>query len=286
MKNTMKNKISKIFITVTGILFLTGAPGVMSFDTGMPVDVDSKELRTVIIESWEQEAEIWKVLGDPIAPQSVVETKLLDGVPKNLGLDTGNKKCLGVRFQFIYPGNNTLVMTPPEGKSVKRYMQLLDDKTGEPKFYMVPGIELPGIVKAMSIWVLGRGEEYTLEAWIEDGRGDTHIFKFGNLNFVGWRPLTITIPGNVIQENDTYPQTKGLVLKKLVVRSTPKTKANKTVLAFDSIKVLTDMNEVFFDGADINFDEKDKADKEKMKQYSDQLRQRSQSGSQSGTPGK
>jgi hypothetical protein len=283
----MKNNIKKIIITITGILFLAGAPVIMSFDTGMPVDVDSKELRTVIIESWEQAGEIWKVTGDPGAPQSTIETKLLDGVPKNLGLDTGNKKCLGIRFQFIYPGDNKLVLTPPEGKAVKRYMQLLDDKTGEPKFFMVPGVELPGIVKAMSIWVLGRGEDYTLEAWIEDGRGDTHIFKFGNLNFVGWRPLTITIPNNVVQENDTYPQTKGLVLKKLIVRSTSKTKANQTVLAFDSIKVLTDMNEVFFDGADINFDEKDKTEKDKMKKYSDQLRQSSQgNGSQGGGTGK
>jgi hypothetical protein len=278
----MKRKIKNIVITITGFLFLAGAPVVMSFNTGMPVDVDSKELRTVIIESWEQVGEIWKVVGDPVAPQSVVETKLLDGVPKNLGLDTGNKKCLAVRFQFIYPGDNKLVLSPPETKTVKRYLQLLDDKTGEPKFETVPGIELPGIVKAMSIWVLGRGEDYTLEAWIEDGRGDTHIFKFGSLNFVGWRPLTVTIPGNVVQENDTYPQTKGLVLKKLVVRSTPKTKANKTVLAFDSIKVLTDMNEVFFDGADINFDEKDKAEKDKMKQYSDQLRQKAQSSGNGG----
>jgi len=281
----MKNKINKIFITITSILFLTGAPVILSFDTGMPVDVDSKELRTIIIESWEKIE--WEVDADPQGPQSIVEKKLLAGVPKNLGLDAGNKHCFAVRFQFIYPGDNKLVLTPPKDKAVKRYQQLIDDKTGEPKFYMVPGIELPGIVKAMSIWVLGRGEEYTLEAWIEDGRGDTHIFKFGNLNFVGWRPLTVSIPGNVVQENDTYPQTKGLVLKRLVVRSTPKTKANKTVLAFDTIKVLTDMNEVFFDGADINFDDADKAEKEKMKAYSDQLRQSSQgNGSQGGGPAK
>ncbi|MDH4262098.1 MAG: flagellar filament outer layer protein FlaA [Spirochaetia bacterium] len=279
----MKN-IKKIIITTFGILFLAGAPVVLSFDTGMPTDVDSRELRTIIVESWEQAAGIWKVTGDPGGKQSIIETKLLDGAPKNLGLDSSNKKCLGIRFQFVYPGDNKLVITPPDDRSVKRSLQLLDDKTGEPKFETVPGIELPGIVKAMSIWVLGRGEEYTLEAWIEDGRGETHIFKFGNLNFVGWRPLTITIPGNVVQENDTFPQTKGLVLKKLVVRSTPKTKANKTVLAFDSLKVLTDMNQVFFDGADVNFDEADKADKEKMKKYLEQLKQRSQGNGETSAP--
>ena len=277
----MNKQVKTWIIGLSSAVLLTGSAAVFAFDTGMPRDVDAKELRTIIIESWEKT--LWNVTADPAGPQSKIETKLLAGKPKNLGLDEANKSCLGVRFQFVYPGDNNLIIAPPDDRKVRRYMQLIDDKTGEPKFYDVPGVELPGIVKAVSLWVLGRGEDYTLEAWIEDGRGDTHIFKFGNLNFVGWRPLTVTIPGNVIQENDTYPQTKGLVLKKFVVRSTPKTKANKTVLAFDSVKVLTDMNEVFFDGADVNFDEADKAEKEKMKKYTDQLKQSAQ-GNGGGEP--
>lgn len=269
----MNSKIKKLIILGISGLFLS-VSHVHAFDTGMPTDVDSRELRAIIVEGWEQTP--WKVAAEPGSPQSQVEAKILDGAPKNLSLDTGNKKCFGIRFQFIYPGNNTLVLTPPDDKKVTRYMQLIDDKTGKPKSFEVPGIELPGIVKALSIWVLGRGEDYTLEVWVEDGRGDTHIFKFGSLNFVGWRPLTVTIPNNVVQENDTYPQTNGLILKKLVVRSTPRTKANQTVLAFDTLKVLTDMNQVYFDGADVNFDDKDKAEKEKMKKYTDQLRQYSE----------
>jgi hypothetical protein len=268
---------TRLFKILIGSAFLTTAPFIMSFDTGLPTDVDSRELRTVIIEGWESTE--WVVVAEPTAPQSEVEVKLLDGAPKDLSLDAGNKKSLGLRFQFIYPGDNKLVISPPADRKVTRYLQLLDDKTNKPKSYDVPGIELPGIVKAMSVWVLGRGEDYTLEAWIEDGRGDTHIFKFGSINFVGWRPMTINIPSNVVQEDDTYPQTKGLVIKKLVVRSTPKTKAGRTVLAFDSLKVLTDMGQVFFDGADINFDEADKAEKDKMKAYTDQLKQKSQGNS-------
>ncbi|MDH4263926.1 MAG: flagellar filament outer layer protein FlaA [Spirochaetia bacterium] len=279
----MYNKTKKTLLFVLGFVFLMQTRGIMPFDAGKPTDVDSRELRTVIVEGWESTP--WVISPDPGGDQSTVETKLLDGAPKDLSLDAGNKKSFGVRFQFIFPGDNKLVMTPPADKMVTHYLQVIDDKTGKQKEVKIPGIELPGIVKALSVWVLGRGEDYTMEAWIEDGKGDTHIFKFGNINFVGWRPLTVTIPNNVVQENDTYPQTNGLILKKIIVRSTAKTKANKTVLAFDSLKVLTDMNQVFFDGADINFDDADKEEKARMKKYVDQLKNSSQgSNSPSSTP--
>ena len=55
-----------------------------------------------------------------------------------------------------------IVLKPTEDRKVRRYIGQLD-ADNRPKFVEVPGIELPGKVKAISIWVLGRGAKYALE---------------------------------------------------------------------------------------------------------------------------
>jgi len=276
MKSIIQNKRSlAVGLVILGTI-VAGTTLYSDDKNGIVSDVSSQELRSITIESFEKD--LWRATALPGAPQSKVEIKQVAGIPKNLGNEAGNKNSMGLRFQFVYPGNNSIVLLPPESKTVRRYVSQLSDDTNERKFYDVPGIELPGIVKAISIWVLGRGDDYTLEAWIEDWKGDTHIYNFGSMNFIGWRPLTITIPNSVPQEADAFPQTKGLILKKMVIRSTPKTKTdNKTIFFFDSIKVLTDMYDVFFDGADIDFDDEDRQNKAKMQEYVEQLKSNSTS---------
>lgn len=238
-------------------------------------DVDAMELRSIIVEPFE--ATPWVIEANPKPPESSAEINLVEGKPQNLSYDEGNKKSMGVRYQFVYPGNNTIVLTPPADKQVERMTGQLDNEN-KPKKVTVPGIELPGKVKAISVWVLGRGNEYTLEGWIEDWRGDTHILKMGSLDFIGWRPLSAKIPENIPQDVYSYPQTKTLVFKKFVIRSTPKTSQEKVVLFFDSLKVLTDMYDVHFDGADMNFDEADKEEKARLKAYEEQLKKQSSGG--------
>lgn len=259
--------LSIVAAAITGFWLVTEVSG-MKIDTLMGSDVDSKELRSIIIEGWEVEP--WQIKAHPAAPESMKDVNLVEGRPKNLAFDETNKKSMGVKFQFVFPGHNRIELIPPESRKVKRYQGQLDENK-QPKYFEVPGIELPGKVKAVSVWVLGRGNNYNLEGWIEDWRGDTHIYQFGNLDFIGWKPLTIEIPKTVPQDVESYPQTKTLIFKKFIIRSTPTTSQEKVILFFDSLKVLTDMYDLYFDGADMHFDEEDKKEKERLKKYHEQL---------------
>lgn len=239
-------------------------------------DVDSMELRSIIIEGWEQEP--WTAVAKPPAPQVMLDdTKLVEGKPRNLEFDKTNVKSMGLRFRFIYPGHNTITLTPPKSKVVKRYTGQLDEEN-KPKYVEVPGLELPGQVKAISLWVLGRGNAYDIDFWVEDWTGDTHILKGGSLDFIGWRPVTVVIPPAVPQAIEAYPQNKSLVLKRIVLKATPKTTTEEVVLFFDSLKVLTDVFDVYFDGADMDFDDLDRAQKERLREYQKQL-EKSSAGS-------
>ena len=197
--------------------------------------------------------------------------------PQNLANDETNKKCLGLRFKFIYPGKNVVALMPPASRKIYRTLDELDHNN-KPKIQETPGIKLPGKVKALSVWVLGRGNDYTLEAWVQDWKGTTHVLKMGSVNFVGWRPLSAKVPVGVPQDIDTYPQTKNLVLTKLVLRSKPTANTEKVVIFFDSIKVLSDVYDVHFDGADVDFDENDKKEKAEAKEYAKNLKKYTEGG--------
>lgn len=289
MRNAIKYSVLAAIPLLYAFNSLRGASTIKTLNGD---DVDGSELRSIQVEGFEADA--WTATvspGDPEAIPSVVDDK---GVPmqgekwnspevaikgdaskpcrpQNLAYDETNKKCLGVRFKFIYPGNNVVALTPPDSKKVYRVLDELDHNN-KPKVQEIHGIKLPGKVKALSVWVLGRGNDYTLEAWVQDWRGSTHVLKMGSVNFVGWRPLVAKVPEYVPQDVDTYPQTKNLVLTKLVLRSRPSANTEKVVFFFDAVKVLTDMYDVHFDGADVDFDEMDRKEKAEAREYAKSLK--------------
>ncbi|HMY10981.1 MAG TPA: flagellar filament outer layer protein FlaA [Turneriella sp.] len=293
MHNAIKYSVLAVIPLLYSFNALTGASAVKTLNGD---DVDGSELRSVQVEGFE--ADTWSAVvspGDPEAIPAVVDDKgspmqgekwnspevAIKGEankpcrPQNLAYDETNKKCLGVRFKFIYPGNNVVALIPPNSKKVYRVLDELDHNN-KPKVQEINGLKLPGKVKAVSVWVLGRGNDYTLEAWVQDWKGSTHVLKMGSVNFVGWRPLTAKVPANIPQDIDTYPQTKNLILTKLVLRSKPAANTEKVVVFFDAVKVLSDMYDVHFDGADVDFDDMDKKEKNETREYAKQLKKYSE----------
>lgn len=237
-RNTLKLGLV-VFVAVFVALLATTA--FSELVTNVPSDLSADELEAIVVEDFEKSPE-WDVITTPKKwtknddedknPVPTLEIKVIDGSPNDMQEedwqydDKGTKKTkiLGVNFKFKYPGHNSVHLLPKEP------------------------IGLPGRAQGISMWVHGRGNDYDLEAWIEDYNGDVHILKMGSVNFVGWRPLKVDIPANVPQSIDSYPQTKILKIQRFVLRADPSEIVRNTFFFFDQIKVLTQRYEVNFDG--------------------------------------
>ena len=249
--------------------------------TNVPADISANEELAVVIEDFENATvgdNGWQVESVPRKfvkaeteqklkmknPVNILEMKLIPGGPNDMNVqewsltEKGKKKekCLGVKFQFRYPGTNEIhILAPPQ----------LDWKDKTPKLTFNPstgkdeqerGLELPGKAKGISIWVHGRGHPYTMEVWVKDYHGATHILKLGSINFVGWRPMKVAIPVNVPQEFESFPQTRITKITRFVIRAVPNASREELMevayFFFDQVKVLTDTYEVNFDGNELH----------------------------------
>ena len=212
------------------------------------------------------------------------EVKLIAGTPRDVRENEGyaDAKIFGLKYAFTFPGNNVVSIRPPH---VDEYLiekprpylneQAIDGSVPQKSCYQDPakaqvqrtsrgqfvdciyGVELPGKVHRVSVWVAGRGNEYQLEGWFEDWLGNTHILNFGSLDFVGWRPMSVIIPDSIPQDIDSFPQTKTLIFKQFKIRAKNETSLETVYLFFDELRILTDVFEVHFDGAQIDFDKSD-----------------------------
>jgi hypothetical protein len=223
--------------------------------TNVPPDISSLDIKAVVVEDFEGDLSGWKAEPTPKKfvttdanklkkdPVVACDLKAIKGAPADLvpekysSDNKGIKKeqCLGLHFQFKYPGNNSIALIPPAP------------------------IRLPGRVKGISIWVHGRGKDLSLEAFVKDYTGNTHVLKFGSLNYVGWKPLKVMVPEFIPQSAESYPQTKTLVIDRFVVRVSPnenivddKGLQEEAFVFFDQLKVLTESFEVNFDGQDLD----------------------------------
>jgi hypothetical protein len=250
---------------------ITNVPADLSGDEELAVVIEDFENSTVGDNGWQVESVPKKFVKAETEqklkmknPVNVLEMKIIPGNPNDMNVqewsltEKGKKKekCLGVKFQFRYPGTNEIhILAPPQ----------LDWKDKTPKLTFNPstgkdeqerGLELPGKAKGISLWVHGRGHPYTMEVWVKDYRGATHILKFGSVNFVGWRPMRAFVPASVPQEFESFPQTRILKITRFVIRAVPNASREELMevayFFFDQIKVLTDTYEVNFDGNELH----------------------------------
>lgn len=271
-------------VVLAGSLFLFRAEVRAEIQTAIGNDVSGSEVISIVLEPFEDEGNKWMAAPYPKLGETYARTAVVPGTPRDLVRPwhkekpdkDGKPKVMGVAFSFVFPSiNNKVIVTPPSQNPapkdcgnqspkdpgfnvycLEKETQRIDEN-GERIKQISYGLEIPGEAKQLSVWVLGRGNEYELEGWVEDWRGDTHIYQFGSVDFIGWRPLTVNIPENVPQEVDSFPQTKTLIFRKFVIRSRPDTSGEPVVLFLDDLKVLTDVFEVNFDGVNISFPEEE-----------------------------
>ncbi|RME88358.1 MAG: endoflagellar filament sheath protein, partial [Candidatus Hydrogenedentota bacterium] len=60
-------------------------------------------------------------------------------------------------------------------------------------------LKIKGVVRQFSMWVLGRKYRHTLFIKLRDFTGKIHKLRVGRLDFLGWRKMTVTVPGWIPQ---------------------------------------------------------------------------------------
>jgi hypothetical protein len=254
--------------------------------TNVPNDISGEGLWAVVVEDFEKASAAktfsengWFVETTPKKLENTdndekrklknpvlnLEYKIMDGSPNDMQTENWSltelgkekQKCLGIRFRFRYPGFNSVHVLPPlEVDWKERNKPAMTYNTSTKKDEQERAIQLPGRARGVSMWVHSRGKPYTLEVWIKDYKGNSHILQMGSLKFVGWRPMKAYIPLFVPQSSDSYPQTRMTKITKFVIRANvmaPKeTLLEDTFVFFDQLKVLTDTYEVNFDGNELH----------------------------------
>ena len=248
MKNAYKVLIPVFAVVFAGVVAFGTHTAYSKIVTNVPPDISADDVKAIVVEDFEGDLSGWKIESTPKKfntsdeakkkkdPVLVLDLKQISGSPSDLvaekwsadGKGTKKEKCLGTHFQFKYPGYNSVSIIPKDS------------------------IRFPGRVRGLSLWVQGRGKAYDLEAWIKDYTGNVHVIKFGSVNFVGWKPLKAKIPEFIPQSIESYPQTKTLVLERLVLRADPRENTEDVYFFFDQMKVLTESFEVNFDGQDLD----------------------------------
>jgi len=276
MKKIVKGILSVTLGTLVIILIVVFEPqsAVSKITTNVPSDISGEEMQAVVIEDFEKGTvggNGWLISSTPRKynkksstetakkrkdPVPTLEMKFVKGGPNDLavekwslsGLGKVKEKCLGVHFRFRYPGFNSISIETPLEVSWRDKKPVYSYDRSLRKNIQERGLQLPGKSKAISLWVHARGNPYTLELWLKDWKGNTHVLSLGSIDFVGWRPLKVYIPSNIPQEISSYPQTKVTKITRFVIRSSPYATSQDVYFFFDQLKVLTDTYEVNFDG--------------------------------------
>lgn len=93
----------------------------------------------------------------------------------------------------------------PEAAQTQQWVLGVKIEVNEPGIYTVtiaPSVPLPidGFVKSFSCWVYGRNVPDALVGLFADKDGDPlYSLEFGHLNYMGWKKLTVAVPGNLQQ---------------------------------------------------------------------------------------
>jgi hypothetical protein len=260
MKKLSRTLVPLCAVAIAGVIAGVLTPANAKIITNVPPDISAMDIKAVVVEDFEGDLSGWTISTTPKKfntndqkkkekdPVITAEMKQITGAPADLVTEkwssdnkgTKKEKILGVYFQFRYPGYNQITLVPPT--------LIPPAPQGQPQ----KGLRLPGRVRALSVWMHSRGKEYSLEAIVRDYTGNTHILKFGSLNFVGWKPIKVMIPENIPQSIESYPQTKTLVLDRFIIRSSPNENTEEAFFAIDQLKVLTESWEVNFDGQDLD----------------------------------
>jgi hypothetical protein len=156
----------------------------------------------------------------------VAQVKRLAGAPAGkqpipdeaaIGIKEDDKYVLGLRVSFFHRGVAEFAVHP-----------------------MNP-IPVEGIVKTLSLWVVGRNFNHVLKIQLTDYRGQAQEITVGTLNFIGWKKLTVAIPPSILQTEYHYTYRSGIQITGLKIETDPLDSYGTYFVYFDDLRAVTDL---------------------------------------------
>ncbi|MCQ2577649.1 MAG: flagellar filament outer layer protein FlaA [Treponema sp.] len=181
--------------------------------------------------SWE-----WGVTASRFIAEGFPKTGYFDGIPNSLKQlrrsDAGDAKVFGVKTAFNRKGDN--------------WFEVYPTNDGNP--YEIPFV---GTVGQIDFWVWGANYLYYLEVLVRDANGRVHVLPAGNLAFQGWRNVTVSIPGWMVQHSLLRSGSRSLTFVGFRIRTDAEEFVDDFVIYFDQIKYTTNSLAVIYDGYEL-----------------------------------
>jgi hypothetical protein len=130
---------------------------------------------------------------------------------------TENQFVLGVKVAFNQRANTYISITPPKP------------------------IKVPGITKAISVWICGRSFKHRLYAHLLDYKGSEMIVDMGLLDFAGWKKVSVAVPVTIEQEAYHSPEWRGVSFAGFSIRTDAEESYGVYYAYFDELRAITDV---------------------------------------------
>ncbi|HUI71783.1 MAG TPA: flagellar filament outer layer protein FlaA [Spirochaetia bacterium] len=153
----------------------------------------------------------WKRLEGGPAGKKPIEQEV------KLGIKEEDKYVLGVRVSFFHRGESFFTVFPANP------------------------LPIPGIVKTVSVWVVGRNYNHILKLLFTDSKGRAQEVTMGSLNFVGWKQLTVAIPPTVVQQDYHYGAASGIAITGFRIETDSLDTYGTYYIYFDDLRAVTDL---------------------------------------------
>jgi hypothetical protein len=135
----------------------------------------------------------------------------------SLGIKEDDKYVLGLKVSFFHRGVAEFSVHPQHP------------------------IPVEGIVKTISVWVVGRNFNHILKIQFVDYRGQSQELTVGTLNFIGWKKLTVAIPPSILQTEFHYTYRSGIRITGLKIETDPLDSYGTYYAYFDDLRAVTDL---------------------------------------------
>ena len=186
-------------------------------------DTAQQELQEVSISKFEDSG-FWRVYM-PI-DQGLIESRRFEGNPalkellpeeEALGIATPDDYVLGVKASFFRRGDAELYIQP------------------------IRPLQVPGITKTISMWVVGRNFNHRLNVVVADFFGNVNVLDMGKLNFSGWKRMTVAVPPTIVQRDYHYNDRMGLQILGFLIEPDLMETFGTYYVYFDDLRAYTDL---------------------------------------------